>query len=323
MELPEGHYWSEAVRTDDPFWSGARSSLVAFVGIGPGFSPQHLGTGFIIGTDKEGLLLVLTAKHVVEDGAIRVQRVNGRRAPSAPGILFDTEKPKIGPMDFRAVWMGAKDADMFFVRHVAYANNLDVALCVLEAQERLRSSIHQLAPAIALDTRIPPTGTSIHIIALSWLKFNDTSQSADGNRIWRVETRPVVRVGKVLSHQDEGVGHKGPCFTTTIPTDRGMSGGFGYVPRDANPVAACGIISTSPQEDDGKIDFQVSGNSTLVGVLGALALQVPLSSEPSFSLLFALVKSGQVRDIAGGGQNLGIRKLGEDGECEVYRIGEG
>jgi len=67
----------------------------------------------------------------------------------------------------------------------------------------------------------------------------------------------------------------------------------------------------------------VSGNSTLVGVLGALALQVPLSSEPSFSLLFALVKSGQVRDIAGGGQNLGIRKLGEDGECEVYRIGEG
>jgi hypothetical protein len=66
--LQEGHFWSEYIRTDDPFWNGIRSSLVGFYAIGRKFTPQFLGTGFVIGTSAEGFFLVLTAKHVVVEG---------------------------------------------------------------------------------------------------------------------------------------------------------------------------------------------------------------------------------------------------------------
>jgi hypothetical protein len=57
-DATRGTILDEYVRTDDPFWLGIRSSLVGFVGFGPGpdTSPQFLGTGFVIGTDAERLL---------------------------------------------------------------------------------------------------------------------------------------------------------------------------------------------------------------------------------------------------------------------------
>jgi len=321
LQLPNDHKWSEYVRVaHDPFWIGVRSALISFVAIGPRFTPQHLGTGFVIGVNEDGFLLALTAKHVVEYGAIKVQRPQSSRAPSAPSILFEADKPEIGVDDLRAVWMGAQHADILFVRHVAYANDLDVALCLIEAQENIRKDIHKLVPSIALDTRIPQVGEWIHIVSLSGLGFDKVSNQEGPRGTWRVETRPVIRVGTVLSNEAESMGHKGPCFVTSIPVDGGMSGGFAYVPREGS-LAACGIVSTGPKEDDGQVDFRILGHSTVVGVLGALALQVPVSTQPTYSLLLDLVKSGQVQDVAGGGQNLAIRNGARPGDIEVYQVG--
>ncbi len=319
MLLPNGHYWSEYIRSEGPFWLGIRSSLVAFVGIGPKFTPQFLGTGFVIGTDVGGMLLVLTAKHVVEYAAIKVQGVHNRGRVATPAVLLEPEKPQIGPSQLRAVWMGADAADMPFVRHVAYADNLDVAICVLEVQENLRLNIHRLAPAIALDTRIPDVGEWINIVTLTDLALEGSSPSGDGSGIWSVTTRPIIRIGKVLSQQDEGMGHKARCFTTTVPTSGGMSGGFAYLPRAGQVVAACGIVSTSPAEDEGKTDFRFPGCSTIVGIMGALGLQVPTSTHPTFSTLFELAKAGQVTDVAGP-EGLVMEAAGERGACRIYRV---
>lgn len=246
--------------------------------MGPEFTPQFCGTGFVIGADHNGMLLVLTAKHVIEDGVIKVQRLIHNRNPTAPSILFEPAKPQIGPKQLRAVWMGSDKVDMLFVRHVAYAVNLDVALCVLEAQSTLRLGIHKLAPSIALDTSLPKIGELINVVTLAGFEFDGSSPEGDGEGVWRVTTRPVVRVGTVRSHEEKSMGHDGPSFTTTIPTDGGMSGGFAYIPRDGKAVAACGIISTGAKEDEGQGDFRISGCSTVVGILGALALQVPTST---------------------------------------------
>src|SRR5437868_5901738 len=97
--LPKGHDWGEYLRNDDPFWHGVRSSLVAFVSIGPRFTPKFIGTGFIIGTTSDGFLLALTAKHVVEEGAIQVQKADSRRPRIVPHVLFEPELPLIGPME--------------------------------------------------------------------------------------------------------------------------------------------------------------------------------------------------------------------------------
>jgi hypothetical protein len=318
LKLPIDHQWSEFLRNDDPIWLGVRSALVAFVAMRQPDIPKFLGTGFVIGTSEDGFLLVLTAKHVIEGGAIQVQRPYGLRVPSAPTILFEAEKPRIDPKSLRAIWMGTDHADMLFVRHVTYADNLDIALCVLEVQENLGNGIHRMAPAIALDTKIPSVGTPINIVTLSGFEISESSSDKNGTRSWKVENRPVIRVGKVITNEKESMGHKGPNFGITIPTDRGMSGGFAYVPKDGVTIAACGIISTSPEEDNGQTDFRVAGHSTIVGVMGALGLQIPVSSATNV-LLFDLVKSGKVRDLAGDVGNLRIKTTGQRGACKIYR----
>jgi hypothetical protein len=217
--------------------------------------------------------------------------------------------------------MGADAADILFVKHFAYADNLDVALCVVEAQEDLKSSIHRMAPAIALDTNLPGVGETIHIVTLADLEFEGSSPDGGGRGAWRVGTRPIIRVGKVLSHQEASLGHRGPCFTTSVPTSGGMSGGFAYVPRDGQVVAACGILSTSPQEDEVNTDFRIPGRSTVVGVMGALGLQVPTSTEPTFSPLFDHVKSGRIIDVAGT-DGLVIEREGDRGACRIFRVRE-
>jgi hypothetical protein len=193
---------------------------------------------------------------------------------------------------------------------------------VLEAQESLRANIQAMTPAISLDTRPPSVGEWIHIVALSGLEFEQISPGSEGkNSIWKVATRPVIRVGRVVSHEPESMGHKGFCFTTTIPVSGGMSGGFAYVAKDGGTVAACGIVSTGPREEEGVADFRIAGHSTIVGVLGTLALQVPISTEPTYALLFDLVKSGDIGDIGGGGKNIELTKL-EGGGFEIHRRDE-
>jgi hypothetical protein len=320
LQLPKDHYWGEFVRREDPFWNGIRSLLVAFIAFGPEFTPQFIGTGFVIGADNQGMLLVLTAKHVIEEGAIEVQGRPFDRHPTAPAILFERDKPQIGPKSLRAVWMGSDSADVPFVRCVTYADNLDVALCVLELQQDRKCDVSKHVPSIVLDTNLPRVGEPIHIVSLAGLKIVGSSPNKDGAGTWGFSTRPTIRIGTVRSHEVKSMGNDGPCFTTTIPVDGGMSGGLAYVPRDGQAIAACGIISAGPKEDEGQVNFSISGCSTIVGILGALGLKVPISTSPTFAMLYDLVKSGEIADVAGPVEGLVLEKLGQGDAYRIIRL---
>ena len=318
--LQEGHFWSEYLRTNDPFWNGVRSSLIGFYAIGPQFTPQFLGTGFVIGTNTEGFLLVLTAKHVVVDGAIQVQAPYRKRAASAPDIFFEPALPSIESQSLRAVWMGADNADILFVRHVTYTHNLDFALCVLEYQHEYLTLNKLSATAISLDTQFPEVGEWVHVVALTDFIFDGTSRKGDGEGVWKVSTRPIVRVGKVLSHEAGALGHSGPCFRTSVPVDQGMSGGFAYIPRDGEAVAACGIVSSGPQEDNKQSSFLVCGNSVFSGVLGTLGLKLPAEICDGLSItLLDLLKLGHINDIGGGANNIEIVNISDNGAYQIVR----
>jgi hypothetical protein len=320
VPLQQGHFWSEFVRTTDPFWNGVRSSLVGLYAISPEFTPQFLGTGFVVGTSEEGFLLVLTAKHVVVEGAIQVQIPYRRRTSSAPSVLFESNQPSIEPKNLRAVWMGTDSADILFVRHINYTNNLDVALCVLEYQPEFLKLRRPSATAIALDTRFPEVGEPVHVVALTDFIFDGESPKGDGEGAWQVSTRPVVRVGNVLSLEDGSLGHGGACFRTTIPVDKGMSGGFAYIPRDGQAVAACGILSSGPQEDDKQSSFLVSGNSAFAGVLGSVGLELPAELCRGQRIrLLDLIKSGQITDVGDGATKVEIVDIREGGSYKLVR----
>jgi hypothetical protein len=242
--LPEGQFWGEYLRTDDHLWTGIRRSLVGFFAIDAQGSPRFLGTGFAIATGEE-FLLVLTAKHVVVDGALEVQAPNKSRTPLSE-LLFEPVQPLIEPRSLRAVWMGPRYSDVLLIRHVTYTNNLDFALCTLEYQSEVLARNRPEAQAVALDTQFPEVGEWVNVVALTDFVFEGTSPNGDGAGIWRVSTRPVIRVGRILSHESGALGHSGPCFRTSVPVNSGMSGGFAYVPRDGQAVAACGILSSGP-----------------------------------------------------------------------------
>lgn len=320
ITLQDGHFWGEFIRKGDPFWNGIRSSLVGFYAIGPKFTPQFLGTGFIVGISEEGFLIVLTAKHVVVQGALEVQEPFNRRTASAPSILFEPNQPSIEPNNLRAIWMGIDNADVLLVRHINYINNLDFALCILEYQSEYMASNRVAATVIALDTSFPRVGEWIHVVALTDFVFNGASPKGDGEGVWEISTRPVVRVGKIISHETGALGHNGPCFRTSIPVDKGMSGGFAYVPRDEQTVAACGVLSSGPQEDDKQSSFLVCGNSAFGGILGTLGLQLPVEiCGGQTTSLLDLVKSRCITDVGGGATNVQIVDVRDDGSYRIIK----
>jgi len=316
--LPDGHFWSEYVRTDDPFWTGIRRSLVGFFAINPQGSPAFLGTGFIIAAAEE-FLLALTAKHVVVDGAIQIQAPNQRRTAVAE-MLFEPVQPSIEPKALRAVWTGPGYSDVLLVRHVNYTNKLDFALCVLEWRSETLSHNKPDTNVVALDTHVPSVGEWVHVVALTDFVFEGTSPNLDGAGIWRVGTRPVVRVGRVLSHESGALGHGGLCFRTTVPVDSGMSGGFAYVPREGQAVAASGIVSSGPQADDKQKSFLSCGNSAFGAILGTLGLQLPQELRGGQStMLLDLLKSGEISDVSGGAPDIEIANIRVDGSHQIVK----
>jgi hypothetical protein len=216
--------------------------------------------------------------------------------------------------------MGASNPDILFVRSIEYVNNLDFALCVLEFQREYLKSSKSSAVAIALDTRFPEVGEWVHVVGLTDFVFQGSSPEGDGEGIWQVSTRPFVRVGKILSRETGALGHSGLCFRTSVPLDRGMSGGFAYLPRDGQSVAACGISSSGPEEDDKQTNFLVCGNSAFGGTLGALGLKLPqeICGGQTMTLL-DLLKLGQITDVSGAATNIEIVDIRDDGSYRVVR----
>jgi hypothetical protein len=197
---------------------------------------------------------------------------------------------------------------------------LDYALCVLEHQPEHLTSNKVSAVAVALDTRSPEVGDWIHVVALTDFIFDGVSPKGDGEGTWQVKTRPVVRVGKVLSREASALGHSGPCFRTSVPVDKGMSGGFAYIPRDDQPVAACGIISSGPEEDHKQSSFLMSGNSVFGGIMGTLGLKLPPEICGGAPVcLLDLLKRGHISDVSGSANNIEIINARPDGSYQIIR----
>ena len=158
------------------------------------------------------------------------------------------------------------------------------------------------------------------MVSLTDFEFQQMSGQGDKG-FWKIGSRPVIRVGNVLSQEFGGMGHSGPCFRTSIPTDAGMSGGFAYIPRDSQSIAACGIVSANLDFGQPTTRFDVCGNSLMAGILGTMVLPIPQMSDGSGNrILLDLVRSGEVMDVAGGGKNISVRQT--DGGYEIVRKGD-
>lgn len=313
---PEQRWWIEASGANPDIAASLRPALVAFIGFDRDHVPQIAGTGFIISGDTEKAL-VLSAKHVLTEGIVRIQRPHAGYASSALFIGAHHTMPSLDARRFRAVWMNNSTASMLPAVHAFYNDTLDIAGCLLVPQkgETLTGSV-----TIPLDVHVPSVGDVVHMVSLDALSITETTlgrdRSGDQQQI-TVTRRVSLRVGVVTAVYPQGYRQfRWPCFTTSIPAVGGMSGGFVYLPREGITIAACGIVSADCSSPESHNDFSLCGESVIACAWPGLALRVSESlPQPDDATTFSLLEmmmNGNIHKAIGGHERVTIDDLGND-----------
>jgi len=313
--------WVEIAAVNPDLVANFRPSLLCFVAVAPGRHYQIVGTGFVIAANND-FALAMTAKHVLVEGAERIQRPTPSHASSA--LFVHPTQPSLDPQKLRAVWMGQQHADMLNVLHAGYNDTTDLACCVVMPQESFVEPFR--ATSIPLDMAVPRTGDVVHLISQAALLVEEavppTDPSGRGQTI-RFTKSVSIRIGTVTGVYPQGLRqYKWPCFTTSIPVEPGMSGGFTFLPRDGQTIAASGIVCADASPDEARTNQMLPGESIIACAWPALGLRfpdaIPSTPEGVTHSLYAMVRSGRV-DVAVGGLD-GIQFVEQDnGDCTIAR----
>lgn len=285
--------WVDASNNNSEFVEKYRPCLIAFLAFDHGHFPSITGSGFIVG-HSEDMAIALTAKHVLTEGVLRIQRPNSRHVPSAFFVPPSATTPSIEESKLRACWMGSESADLLFTRHIAYNDNLDIACAIFEPQDFYKTAFKPAS--ILLDANEPSVGDIIHMVSLDGLEISDYSPPTDisgAGFTFSIGRRVSIRVGTVTGVYPQGYRqYKWPCFTTSIPADSGMSGGMVYVARDSGPISVCGIVSADNSSEEARLNNNLCGESVIASAWPALCLQVPkvIDVNPPMQTIYDMMK---------------------------------
>jgi hypothetical protein len=187
-----------------------------------GREASFAGTGFVI-AGKPEFALAITAKHVLVEGAGRLQRPLAEFAPSALFLRANVGAPSLDPVKLKVVWMGSEHAEMLNTSYVNYADPLDVACCVVVPQDEHVTSFRPTS--IPLDTSVLHIGDVVHMVSFVDMAISELIPPADASGIGQtlsVGLRVCIRIGVVTGIYLEGYRqYRWPCFTTSIPPNRG------------------------------------------------------------------------------------------------------
>jgi hypothetical protein len=306
MPIPDDELNREWVQMLDEgpnevLFNDIRASLVAFLAFSRRREAKFAGTGFIIaGAPK--FAVALTAKHVLAEGVLRQQRPE-----SASAHEFSPRHLRMPDLDLKklnVIWRG-KDAPLALTAlHGQYCDELDLAACVLIPLEGETSKFEPVD--VPLDLRVPSVGDNIIIVAFDGLDAVETEPGAEpdyhiGQRL--MLRLPVgVRKGTVTGVRVEGLRHyHWPCITTSIPAEPGMSGGFAFLPRVGEPIAALGVVCADNSTEESRKDLRIAGESIVALSWPALNLEVPTSNAAGAELLtlHEMMVRGRLRSALG------------------------
>ncbi len=294
-----GRAWIEVSGANPVLVNDYRQSLVSFLAFDRDHVATFAGTGFVMCGDHEKAI-VITARHVL-DYVWQLQRSDSI-----------SHSPSLAPKDFKVLWMGSDNAALMNVAHVSFNHSSDVAVCIITPQESIAPPF---APkSIPLHPIVPVVGQVVHMVSVGNLVAEETSppEERDGKGLCLKILRSIsIRVGTVTgSHPNGHRQYDWPCFTTSIPAEPGMSGGFVTVPEDGVTVAACGVVSADSFSVNARTDQVHCGNSIIACSWPAFGLTVPEligGSEDGISQsLLELARNGNVPGPLGGIGHLSI-----------------
>lgn len=300
---PLSRWWVEVSSTNPEIVDGLRPSLVAFLAFDQGHVPNLAGTGFVIAAGAD-LAIVISAKHVLSECVLSIQRPMPRHSPSALFVPESAKTPSLHAAKLRAIWMSSESADLLHTKHFSYNDTLDIACCIFGPQEEYET---QFKPtAVPLDTGIPEIGNVVHMVSLDGMHISDYSPATKltgFGETFSLHRRVSIRVGIVTNIYPQGFRqYRWPCFTTSIPAEPGMSGGFVYLPRDGGTVAACGIVCADNSLFEARADQLACGESVIACAWPALCLNVPKFADANSPMrtLYEMMRASDMPTAVGG-----------------------
>jgi hypothetical protein len=323
MPLPNDtfeRWWIELAGVNPNLVDDFSPCLVAFVAFDRGTKPGLAGTGFIIGAG-ENIALAITAKHVLTEGVLTIQRPVPRHAPSAIFVPPSSLIPAIEKEKLRAMWLDGTRGEAFTIAHFSYNDVLDIACCLLLPQE-ITETPFGFRRQIPLDTARPSVGDIVHTVSIDGMDLVDHAPSSpcSGPRPFSIFRRISIRRGVVTGTYPQGFRqYRWPCFTTSIPVEPGMSGGFVYFPRDDYTIAACGIICADNSTPQARANQTICGESVIAYSWPALALSLPEKLPPPASsyTLYEMMRKGMVPMAMGGIDQIEISNKELNGDCTI------
>lgn len=320
---PLGRHWVEASGANPVLVEQLRPTLVAFLAFDHGRTPRLAGTGFVL-AGMPDMALVLTAKHVLSEGVLRIQRPAQSHAPSALFVPASATVPSLSPERLKVVWMGSRFAGLLNVAHTCYNDSTDISSCFILPQELDPPPFEP--KSVPLDTRVPSVGDLVQMVSHDALEVTELTAPIDPagrEQEISVTRRVSIRYGTVTAVHPRGFRqYAWPCFTTSIPAEPGMSGGFVSLPIHGTTVAACGVVCADNSTDEARADFHHSGESVVACTWPALALRVPTAVGPSSSsqtrTLLAMMQAGDIHCAIGGIDHFEMIEL-PTGDCRLVQ----
>ena len=315
---PLNRKWLDVSSVNPDLVDQFRPTTVSILGFDSQKNPKFWGTGFII-AGNEHFAIILTAKHVLE-GVQRFQKPNPKHVLSALSEFIVQPKVSINPSDLRIVWAGQKEASMMTVVYVFYSEHLDMACCIVIPQK-----IDTFLPfSVPLDFRIPPVGSTVQMISCLGMSASETTPPSkqDGlGQVLKIKRSVNIRIGRVTGVYKGGFNqYKFPCFTTSIPAEPGMSGGFVYIPEDGDTIAACGLVSVDFSTKSARESMLLDGDSLISCVWPALGFSIPegvgINEATPKITIFDMIKAGRMPAYNNDVEQFEISKL----EGDDYRV---
>lgn len=321
---PLHRWWVDVSDANPTEVDRLRPSLVAFLAFGPNREPALAGTGFVIAANPE-MALVISAKHVFVEGVMRVQTPVPRHAPSSLFVARSAVQPSLNPEKLKAILLNTDGGTMLNTHLVDYNDSLDTTCALLMPQPGEKIALS--TPAIPLDAMLPALGQVVHMVSLGEMRVikSATPQDASGRGQGLIIYRRVcIRVGVVTGGYPNGLRHyRWPCFTTSIPAEPGMSGGYVNIPIPGRTVAACGIVCADNSEPEARTNFSKCGESIIACAWPSLCHRLPMIV-PSSPLtphlsLYEMMGAGNIPPAIGGIDKISYKDLG-NGESLIGRI---
>ena len=242
-----------------------------------------LGTGFIISPSG----IMMTARHVVEDFVDRKEIRDSNEPIENFGlyVLYASDKKHDYSSDYSNCYIGGP----IRIIKISTDVNLDIALCQLQAMQKVDTGELLKYPTVKLNFSVPQLGMKVLGVGYSGSQFSQDKYIKKGKYTKRCVdySCKFVTTGGEIVEVIKSQGHRRwPHFRSTARFEPGMSGGPVFIENGS----VCGVICSSFSNCTDE-----SGYMSYVSELWpALAFKVDVllegNMEPQKITLFELIK---------------------------------